>query len=119
MPIELLDPILEDLLKLGRPGARAAALARHVHHANTGPQLTIGGIAPDSPADRAGLRIGNVILAWPDTSPRAWPTSGAGSGGSGLRASRCRSSISRKGSISDVVLRSADRNDYLKKPHLH
>ena len=32
VPIDLLDPILDDMVKTGRAGARAAPVARHVHH---------------------------------------------------------------------------------------
>ena len=61
VPIDLLSPILGDLLAKGRvAGAGKPWLGVNAQAAHG--QLTVGRVAPGSPAEKAGLRRGDVIV---------------------------------------------------------
>ncbi|HWA37269.1 MAG TPA: S1C family serine protease [Burkholderiales bacterium] len=118
VPVDLLEPILEDLLRLGRPNQPPRPwLGMYTSDANG--RLAVAGIAPGAPADRAGVKVGDLIVGVAGTKPsgladlwrRVWALGPAGVDVP-LR-------IARNKSARDVVLRSADRADFLKKPHLH
>jgi S1-C subfamily serine protease len=62
VPIDLLKPILADLLALGRSSTPAhpwLGITTQEAHGH----LFIAKVAPEAPAERAGLRAGDVILA--------------------------------------------------------
>jgi S1-C subfamily serine protease len=118
VPVELLDPILEDLLRLGRAKQPPRPwLGMYTSDANG--RLVVAGIAPGAPADRAGVKVGDLIVGIAGTKPagladlwrRLWALGNAGVDVP-LR-------IARNKSARDLVLHSADRADFLKKPHLH
>lgn len=61
VPIDLLPPIMGDLLAKGRvagPGRPWLGVNAHA----TGGKLVVGRVAPESPAGKAGLKHGDVIL---------------------------------------------------------
>jgi S1-C subfamily serine protease len=118
VPVELLEPILEDLLRLGRAKQPPRPwLGMYTSDANG--RLVVAGIAPGAPADRAGVKVGDLIVGIAGTKPagladlwrRLWALGNAGVDVP-LR-------IARNKSARDLVLHSADRADFLKKPHLH
>ena len=118
VPIDLLEPVLDDLLKLGKP-ARPPRPWLGIYTSDAQGRLSIAGIAPGGPAERAGLRVGDLIVEVAGEKPssladlwrRVWALGNAGVDVP-LRAVR-------NNSARPFVLRSADRNDFLKKPHLH
>ncbi|HYD56180.1 MAG TPA: S1C family serine protease [Burkholderiales bacterium] len=118
VPIDLLDPILEDLLKLGRPD-RPPRPWLGMYTSDAGGRLTVAAIAAGAPAARAGMKVGDLIVAVAGAAPenladlwrRIWALGNAGVDVP-LR-------IVRNKSARELVLRSADRADFLKKPHLH
>jgi len=118
VPIDLLEPILDDLLKLGRPN-RPPRPWLGMYTTDAGNKLAVAGIAPGTPAARGGLKVGDLIVAVAGAKPegladlwkRVWALGPAGVDVP-LR-------IVRNKAAKDVVLRSADRNEFLKKPHLH
>jgi len=118
VPIDLLAPILGDLLSVGRAaGAPRAWLG--IYTAEMDGHLVIGGLAPGGPAERAGVMLGDLILevgGEPVTGlaamfRRIWSMGPAGS--------EIALTLSRRGTSSKVQVRSADRNDFLKRPRLH
>jgi S1-C subfamily serine protease len=120
VPIDLLQPILDDMLKQGRPDrAPRPWLGMYTTDAAGGQRLVVAGIAPDGPAERGGLKVGDAILEVAGHKPanladlfrRIWRLGPAGI--------EVPLKISRDGSSSLKTLRSADRADFLKKPHLH
>ncbi len=61
IPIDLLRPILGDLLALGRvSGPSRPWLGINVHEADAG--LVVTRVQPESPAEKAGLAVGDVIV---------------------------------------------------------
>lgn len=117
VPIDLLEPILGDLLKLGRPAGLARPwLGLYVGEAQG--QLVVSGVAERGPAARAGVRAGDVVLAL-----RGERVSGAADlfrklwrlGSAGVEVPL---TLSRDGAPVHVQARSIDRNELLKKPIL-
>ena len=118
VPIDLLAPILDDLLTLGRvnrpPRPWLGMYATEVEG-----QLVVAGLAQGGPADRAGLQVGDMLLevgggrptGLADLFRRIWKLGAAGV--------EVPFSVRREGDTLRLTVRSADRNDFLKKPHLH
>ena len=118
VPIDLLKPILDDLLTMGRAnhpprpwlGIYATAMEEKV---------VIVGLADDGPAERANLRTGDVVLAvagtevneLPDLFRRIWSLGNAGV--------EVPLTIDRDGRTLDLRVASGDRNRFLKGPSLH
>jgi S1-C subfamily serine protease len=118
VPIDLLEPIFDDMLKLGRP-QREARPWLGMYTTEAGAKLVVAGIAPGAPADRAGVKVGDIIVDVAGEKPssladlwrRVWRLGPSGS--------QVPLKLQRKSGLVDVNLVSADRNQFLKKPHLH
>lgn len=118
VPIDLLDPIMDDMTKLGRSN-RPARPWLGMYAAEAGGQIVVGGLAENGPAHRAGIRQGDMVLevdgqrvsSLADLFRRIWRIGGAGT--------EIPLTLAREGSLLNVRLQSIDRNDFLKKPSLH
>jgi S1-C subfamily serine protease len=118
VPIDLLQPILDDLLTQGRP-SRLPRPWLGMYTTDAGPRPVVAGLAPGGPAEKAGLRVGDAILEVAGQKPagladlfrRIWRLGSAGV--------EVPLKIARDGLISEKAVRSGDRADFLKKPHLH
>jgi len=118
VPIDLLAPILEDMLKLGRP-ARPPRPWLGLYVADSGDQLVVAGLAPGGPAERAGMKVGDMVLEIEGAKPssladlwrRLWRVGPVGVS--------VRLRVRRKDGLREFMMQSADRNEFLKKPHLH
>ena len=119
VPVDLIEPILADLLAHGR-AARAPRpwLGMYTQEQAEG-RLTVGGIAPGSPAERAGVQAGDLVLgvagerttSLADFLRKVWRLGDAGV--------EVPLMLARQGDVLRLSVRSADRNDFLKKPRLH
>jgi S1-C subfamily serine protease len=118
VPIDLLGPILDDMLKLGRP-ARPARPWLGMYTTEVRGQLVVGGLAEGGPAHRAGIRMKDMVLevagervaGLADLYRRVWRLGAAGV--------EVPLTLARDGELVRLRLRSADRSDFLKKPLLH
>ena len=118
VPIDHLEPILDDLLRYGRPRTPPRPWMG-IYVTEQDGDLVIGGLAPDGPAHRAGVRLGDRVLrvkghtvhGLADLFRRAWA---AGPAGSPLPLT-----LARDGKSLQVRLQTADRQDYLIKPRRH
>ncbi|MSQ63946.1 MAG: serine protease [Betaproteobacteria bacterium] len=118
VPIDLLAPILDELLALGRT-ARPPRAWLGIYAAEMDGHLVIGGLAPGGPAERAGVKLGDLVLevggehvtGLAAMFRRIWS---AGPAGSDVTLT-----LSCRGASSLIQIRSADRGDFLKKPRLH
>jgi S1-C subfamily serine protease len=118
VPIDLLAPILDEMLRLGR-AARPPRAWLGIYATEIDGHVVIGGLAPRGPAERAGVKLGDLVLevagerisGLAETFRRIW---GAGPAGSEIVLT-----LSRRGAASRIPVRSADRGDFLKKPRLH
>jgi S1-C subfamily serine protease len=118
VPIDLIEPILEDLLAHGR-AARAPRPWLGMYTQQAEGRLIVGGLAPGSPAERAGVQAGDLVLgvagertaSLADFLRKVWRL-----GGPGVEVPLM---LARQGDVLRLSVRSADRNDFLKKPRLH
>lgn len=118
VPIDLLEPVLEEMSATGRP-AQSPRPWLGMYTMEMKGHLIVSGLAEQGPAARAGVRLGDRVLQV------------AGQPVSGL-AELFRSiwrlgpvgtdvplTLARGESRPLVKVRSADRNDYLRKPQQH
>ncbi len=117
VPIDLLAPILDSMLKTGRgPNPPRPWLGAYTQEHKG--KLVVGFLAPGSPADRSGVRVGDVVLGvgeqrasdLADLLRSVWQL-----GPAGVEVPLI---VSRGGDVLRKVIRSAVRNDFLKKPNL-
>ena len=118
VPIDLLEPILEDMVKTGR-APRPSHPWLGMYTTEAGKKLVVAGLAPGGPAERAGMKIGDVVVEVGHDRPasladlwrRVWRAGPAGA--------EVQLKVVRNLTISEVRVKSADRSEFLKKPHLH
>ena len=117
VPIDLLRPILDDLLTLGQAN-RPPRPWLGVFPAESNGEVTVMSVAEAGPAAKAGLRPGDVISdirdgevgSLADFYRKVWDSGPAGS--------EVTMRIVRDGRENWLRVKSADRNSFLKKPHL-
>jgi S1-C subfamily serine protease len=118
VPIDLLEPILPDMLKIGRP-AQAARPWLGLNATPLQGMLVVRGLTQGGPAQRAGVKLGDVLLEvagepvseLAELFRKVWRVGPAGS--------EIAMTLGRGRSTSQVKVASADRDDYLKKPRRH
>jgi len=118
VPIELLTPIMDDLMRFGRVN-RPPRPWLGLYAMEDDEALVVGGLADNGPADKAGLRTGDRILAVngtevPDLAGlwrAVWATGPAGCS--------VQVSLGRGSRNTSVTIPTADRSAILKSPRLH
>jgi len=118
VPTGLLTPILDELVQNGRLN-RPARPWLGMFAMENDDAVVVGGVSEGGPADRAGLRGGDRIVAVdgdevPDLAGlwrRVWSAGTAGA--------RVRMSVGRDDELLHVTVHSADRNSFLRAPRLH
>lgn len=120
VPIGLLAPIMKDLTTYGRVNRPARPwLGMFATEMEADEAIVVGGLADNGPAEQAGVRQGDRILAVNDEEVpdlaglwrRVWA---AGSAGAEVRLRLLR----EDGPIG-ITVRSGDRARFLKSPSLH
>jgi S1-C subfamily serine protease len=117
VPIDLLPPILDDLLTRGRVDKPPRPWLG-VFTAETNGDVVVMNVAPGGPASEAGLRRGDIISdvrdgevdGLADFYRKLWSTGDAGA--------EVPMRIVRDGRDSWLRVKSADRNDFLRRPRL-
>jgi S1-C subfamily serine protease len=118
VPIDLLVPILEDMIKTGRPN-RPARPWLGIYTAEARNRYLIAGVAPGGPAERAGLQPGDVLLEIGGRKPDSLANLFRAIWRCGDAGAVVPVKISRDSNVSEINIVSGDRNEFLKKPHLH
>jgi S1-C subfamily serine protease len=117
VPIDLLDAVLDDLLKFGKAaGPPRPWLGMYTAEADG--TLQVAGLARGAPADEADLRVGDIVLevagapvaGLADLFRRIWALGPAGT--------VVPLTVARGGEQLSIAVRSADRGDFLKAPEL-
>ncbi len=118
VPIDLLEPILDDMLKTGS-ARRAPRPWLGMYTTEAGERLVVAGLAPGAPAERAGIRVGDAVLEVAGGKPSSLADLWRKVWRLGPPGAIVPLKVARSGKISEFRLTSADRTDFLKKPHLH
>jgi len=118
VPINLLKPILDDMLTMGQP-RRPSRPWLGLYATDVDKQIIVAGISARGPARRADVRAGDIIVGVagdPVHSLAALFRSVWALGHAGVTVPL---TIQRKGRTMDIHLASVDRRDVLKGPVLH
>jgi S1-C subfamily serine protease len=118
VPIDLLEPILEDMVNLGR-AKRPARPWLGLYATEVKGHVVVSGFAGGGPAERAGVQVGDIVIevagsrigGLADLFRKIWSLGAAGV--------EVPMTLVREGSVSRVRLSSTDRQELLKKPSLH
>ena len=118
VPIDLLKPILEDMLTVGRPN-RPARPWLGLYATEVDKRIAVAGVAARGPAKQADIRTGDIILGVAGKDVRnlagffrkVWALGDAGV--------EVPLMINRSGRTIEVHVSSADRREFLKGPVLH
>jgi S1-C subfamily serine protease len=118
VPIDLLEPVLEDMIELGRP-RRTPRPWLGLYTAEQADHIMVAGLTRDGPAHRAGVRLGDVIVevaghrvtSLPQFFRSVWNTGAAGV--------EVPLKLRRGSDAFHALLQSANREDFLKKPLQH
>jgi len=118
VPIDLLPPILDDMLTYGRPN-RPVRPWLGLYAAEVEDAIVVAGLAERGPAGAAGLQPGDRIMAVGDEAVGSlagfWRRVWAG----GPAGSEIPLQVARDGKTMTVRILSADRTRFLKAPKLH
>jgi S1-C subfamily serine protease len=118
VPVDLLEPILDSLLSTGHSGRPPrpwlGMYTTEIEH-----RLVIAGLAERGPGAQAGLQVGDMVI-----EVAGHPVSGlAGLFRSiwhvGPAGAEVPLTVTRRGDKRRVIVRSADRGDFLKKRSVH
>ena len=90
VPIDLLPPILDDLLTYGRVNKPARPWLG-IYSAESGDEIVVASVAERGPAAEAGIRRGDILASVGGAEIVTWAISIARSGAAGRRASKSRS----------------------------
>jgi len=118
VPIDILAPVLDDMVKLAAPTARrgrgSGSTSPKPVRASSSP-ASRPRVQPRRRASRSAMPLLEIAGAKPaglaDLFRRTWACGAVGA--------RVPLRLLRETTTKEVVVTSADRNDFLKKPHLH
>ena len=118
VPISQLMPILPDLLSYGRVN-RPPRPWLGMYVTENDDEIVVGGLADGGPAEAAGVRTGDRIIAVGEDEisdlgglwRRVWASGSAGAD--------VRLRLGREASTLALTVRSADRASFLKSPRMH
>jgi S1-C subfamily serine protease len=113
VPVDLLKPILDDLIAKGRRKGPARPWLG-INADEVRGRVFVGRVSPDGPAARAGLKSGDIVLAvgadevstLADFYKKIW--------GRGAAGSEITLKVLQGARINDVKVRSIDRVDYFR-----
>jgi S1-C subfamily serine protease len=118
VPIDLLPPILDDLMTFGRPNHPPRPWLG-LYATEVDDKIVVAGLANTGPARRAGVKMGDILLAVGGDEigelaglyRRIWRCGAAGT--------RVPLLVYRDGRTIAIDVKSADRSSFLKSPSLH
>jgi S1-C subfamily serine protease len=118
VPCDLLEPILDDILKFGR-ASRPARPWMGLFATPVEEKLVVAGVVSDGPADKAGVEVGDLILGVDGTPVnelaelfrRIWSAGEAGV--------EVELDIFRENDLIELSVATGNRYDYLRKPKRH
>ena len=118
VPIDLLEPILESMLATGASGLPPRPWLG-LYAGESEEQVIVGGIADSSPAAKAGIRQGDLVLEVAGTRVNSLAAFLRAVWRCGPAGTRIPLKVAREGDVLRFELASVDRGDLLKRPRLH
>ena len=118
VPIDLLPPILDDLLTYGRPN-RPVRPWLGLYAAEVEDAIVVAGLAERGPANKSGLRPGDRIVAVRDDPVASLAGFWRKVWAAGPAGSEVALQVMRDNETLQVRVLSADRTRFLKPPKLH
>jgi S1-C subfamily serine protease len=118
VPIDLLAPIFDSMLNTGRSGHPPRPWLGMSTQDPAG-KLVVAKLSPGGPASRAGIHVGDQVLAVAGTKVQSLPELFRAVWGLGEAGVDVPLSLSRGGDALHITVKSGDRNDFLRKPKLH
>lgn len=118
VPIDLLKPILDDLLTQGRVGKPPKPWLGFYVSETEEDLVSIIGLAGDAPAQRAGLRAGDNVHAVAGQAVTSLAEFYRAIWALGPAGVDVPLTLEREGDTFDVTIRSADRSRFMKTPKL-
>lgn len=118
VPISLLLPVLETMRQTGGTG-RPTRPWLGLYATEDEDQVGVGSLAKGGPAERAGIRPDDRILAVEGQAVSDLASLWTAVRGAGEAGAKVRLSISRGNRQMDIVVTSSDRARHLKAPRLH
>src|SRR5438093_199254 len=107
--------LVQPLGKIGvKPLARGTAASCRI-----GENVVVAGLAPGGPAERAGVRVGDIVMDVAGAKPKSLADLWRRIWRLGPSGTDVSFKLLRKSALMDVRIHSGDRSDFLKKPHLH
>jgi len=118
VPVDLLEPILDDLLQTGR-SRRPPRPWLGIYTTELSGHVVVAGVADGGPAERAGLQTGDILLevegrrvsGLADLFRKIWQL--------GVAGVEVPLTVVREDKGMQLRVQSIDRADLLWKPHLH
>jgi S1-C subfamily serine protease len=118
VPIDLLKPILDDLMKYGRrsgpPRPWLGLYATEVEN-----RLVVVGLADRGPAKKADVRTGDIVMSVAGKEVRDLASFFRRIWAQGQAGVEVPMTIYRDGETMDLKIKSSERNRFLKGPSLH
>ena len=118
VPVDLLYPIFDSMLRTGS-GPQPPRPWLGMTTQDPQGKLVVARLAPGGPALRAGVQVGDLVLgvgtlrvqSLAELFRAVWRLGAAGV--------EVPLTLAREGDVMHITVKSADRNDFLKKPNLH
>jgi S1-C subfamily serine protease len=118
VPIDLLNPILDGMLQTGRsPHPPCPWLGMRTEEAED--KLVVGNAAVGGPAARAGVKAGDIVLGVGAQRAHSLAELFRAVRRLGPAGVEVPLTITRGGEVLRITVKSADRDDFLKKPNMH
>jgi len=118
VPVDLLEPILDDLVLRGR-AQRPARPWLGMYTTEINGKLVVAGLANGGPAERVGLKLGDIVVEVAEQRVRGLAELFRSIWRLGPAGCEVPITIARGGAKLEVRLKSADRADFMKKPSVH
>jgi S1-C subfamily serine protease len=118
VPIDDLKPIMDDLMKFGRPN-RPPRPWLGLYATEIEDKIVVVGLASRGPAQAAEIRTGDIILAVDGREVSELSTAFRKIWSLGNAGVEVPLTVYRDGRTFDLTVPSADRRKFLKAPRLH
>lgn len=119
VPVDLLPPILDDLLRFGKVQRPPRPWLGMFTADGSNDDVFVVGLAKDGPADQAGIEVADVVIKVGDDEVESLADMWRKVWAQGEAGVEVPITLMREGREFEKLLKSADRNSFLKQASLH